>query len=174
MRLLFLDTETTGLSPQNGHRIVELAGVEMLDGRITGQEFHTLVNPQMPVPPEVTRIHGIDDAMLQGQTDFSEVAPEFLKFVGDDPVVMHNAPFDMGFFVTEFDRMGTPFPPSRPGGLIIDTLPRFRKLHSLEPCSLSKLCARYGLEPQAQDQWHSALTDARMLARLWLAAGLIA
>jgi DNA polymerase-3 subunit epsilon len=172
MRLIFVDTETTGLSPRHGHRIIEIACVEMIDGQLTGREYHRLVNPGRQVPPEAIEIHGIKDAMLRDQPCFGDIAPELISFVDSGRSVMHNVPFDAAFFAAEFERIGLCMPPLMTSEIIIDTLPRFRQLHCGEPCSLSRLCGRYGLQPESDENWHGALTDARMLARLWQAAGL--
>jgi DNA polymerase-3 subunit epsilon len=172
MRLIFVDTETTGLSPRHGHRIIEIACVEMTDGQLTGREFHSLVNPGRLVPPEAIEIHGIDDAMLRNQPGFEDVAPELIEFVAGGQCVMHNVPFDAAFFAAEFERIGLSVPTLTTSGIIIDTLPRFRQMHPGMPCSLSRLCDRYGLQPESDENWDGALTDARMLARLWQAAGL--
>lgn len=172
MRLIFVDTETTGLSPRHGHRIIEIACVEMIDGQQTGREFHRFVNPGCQVPPEAIEIHGIDDAMLRNQPCFDEIAAELISFVGSGQSVMHNVPFDAAFFTAEFERIGLCVPPLMNSAIITDTLPRFRQMHPGEPCALSKLCERYGLRPETGENWHGALTDARMLARLWQTAGL--
>ena len=172
MRLIFIDTETTGLSPRLGHRIIEIACVEMLDGQLTGSEFHCLVNPGRHVPPEAIEIHGINDEMLREQPTFIEIAPELIDFVAGSQSVMHNVPFDAAFFNSEFERIGLHAPILTSREIIIDTLPRFRRMHPGMPCGLSKLCDRYGLQPAEDENWHGALTDARMLARLWQAAGL--
>ncbi len=172
MRLVFVDTETTGLDPRQGHRLIEVAGVELLDGRLTGREFHARINPQRSVPPEAVAIHGVDDTMLRDQPLFAEVAPHLLRFVGIDQTVMHNLPFDAAFFAAEFGRLGVAAPTLTSAARNIDTLPRFRQRHLGARCSLAALCDRYQLEPGADEGWHGELTDARMLARLWVAAGL--
>lgn len=169
MRLVFIDTETTGLSPLRGHRIIEIAGVEMVDGRITGREFHRLINPRRSVPQEAVDIHGIDDAMLQGKPTFDEVLMDLIPFLAGGRTVMHNAPFDTAFFDAELAPMGLRVPGLSTSDVVIDSLPRFRKLHPGLPCSLTALCERYGLLPQGDESRHGALTDARMLARLWVA-----
>ena len=169
MRLVFIDTETTGLSPNLGHRIIEIAGVEMIDGRITGREFHSLINPRRSVPQEAVDIHGIDDAMLRGKPLFDEMLMDLIPFLVGGRTVMHNAPFDTAFFDAELAPLGLGVPGLSSSDIVIDTLPLFRKLHPGQPCSLTALCDRYGLQPQADERWHCALTDARMLARLWVA-----
>lgn len=169
MRLVFIDTETTGLSPLHGHRIIEIAGVEMVDGRITGREFHSLINPRRSVPSEAVDIHGIDDAMLQGKPFFDEVLMDLIPFLAGGRTVMHNAPFDTAFFNAQLAPMGLRVPGLLSSDIIINTLPLFRELHAGQPCSLTALCERYGLQPQGDEAWHGALTDARMLGRLWMA-----
>jgi DNA polymerase-3 subunit epsilon len=171
-RLVFVDTETTGLSPAEGHRIIEIAAIEMVGGCLTGREFHTYLNPERQVPPVATDIHGIDDAMLRDQPRFSEVAADLVEFVSDSRVVMHNAPFDAAFLNDEFERIGSSAPALTSREIVIDTLPLFRKLHPGMRCSLAALCERHRISPPADEDWHSALTDASMLARLWLAAGM--
>ena len=101
MRLIFLDTETTGLSPAEG-RIVEIAAVEMLDGKLTGREFHQLLNPEHPISEEITEITGINDAMVAGKPTFADIAQAFIDFVGNDKLVVHNAEFDRAFLDFEF------------------------------------------------------------------------
>lgn len=174
MRLIFVDTETTGLSPRHGHRIIEIACIEMLNGQLTGREFHRFVNPGRQVPPDAIEIHGIDDDMLREQPAFIDIALELLDFVASAQSVMHNAPFDAAFFHVEFERIGVSAPILANREIIIDTLPRFRRMRPGMPCGLSRLCDHYGLQPAADEKWHGALTDARMLARLWQAAGLMA
>jgi len=172
MRLVFVDTETTGLSPRLGDRIVELACVEMGDGQLTGNEFYRVINPQQPIPPAVSDIHGIHDAMLQDKPVFAAIATELIDFVGFDSVVMHCAPFDTSFFGAEFARAEMSCPALADREQVIDTLPRFRARHPEERCVLQALCERYGVELPTDERWHGALIDARMLARLWQAAGL--
>lgn len=172
MRLIFVDTETTGLYADRGDRLIEVAGVEVLNGRLTGRAFHTRVFPQCSVPPEAVAVHGISDGMLRDQPLFAEVAEDLVRFVGRSCTVMHNRPFDAGFFDAEFGRLGLEAPHLTSLQHGIDTLPRFRRLHPGARCSLAALCERYGLQPSDSESWHGALTDARMLARLWLAAGM--
>ncbi|MBP6718638.1 MAG: DNA polymerase III subunit epsilon [Rhodoferax sp.] len=173
MRLVFIETETTGISPLHGHRIIEIAGVEMVDGRITGREFHRLINPQRSVPQEAVDIHGIDDAMLQGKPFFHEVLMDLIPFLAGGRTVIHSAPFDIAFFDAELAPMGLRIPGLSSSEVVIDTLPLFRKLHPGQPCSLTALCERYGLQPQGDEGWDSAMTDARLVARLWVAAGFV-
>ncbi len=172
MRLIFVDTETTGLSPQGGHRLIEVACVEMVDDTITGREFHCLINPSRNVTQAAKAVHGIDDTMLRGRPVFHEITEDLITFVSGGRTVMHNARFDTAFFAAEFGFMGWSVPGLSHPALVFDTLKHFRSLHPGQSCSLSALCNLYGLELQTNEMFHSALTDARMLARLWLAAGL--
>jgi len=172
MRLVFVDTETTGLLPNDGHRIVEVACIEIIDNHLTGRHFHQLVNPHRPVPPEAVTVHGIDDRMLQFKPRFAQISGELTAFVGSDMVVMHNAPFDAAFFASEFEKVDAEFAPLTRQDSIIDTLPIFRARHPGLPCRLETLCNRHGIAPPPRENWHGALTDARMLALLWLATGI--
>lgn len=171
MRLIFVDTETTGLSPNYGHRIVEIACVETIDGQLTGREFHQLVNPGRPIPPEVSDIHGIHDAMVQDKPRFEGIADALMAFVASGKAVMHNTRFDVGFLQAEFDRLGIGFSPLTNPDAVIDSLPRFRSQHPGQRCTLSALCERHGIALQGEEAWHGALADARMLARLWQQSG---
>lgn len=170
MRHIFVDTETTGISPAQGHRIVEIACIEIIDGRLTGREFHYLINPGRLIPSEASDIHGINDKMVQDKPSFAGIADELMAFVSGSNVVMHNAPFDLGFFQSEFEHLGIDFIPLTCLDSVIDTLPRFRRLHPGARCALSALCDRYGIELNEGEEWHGALSDARMLARLWQAS----
>lgn len=111
MRLIFVDTETTGITPIHGHRIVEIACVETIDGQLTGREFHHLINPDRCIPAEVSDIHGIHDGMVRDKPSFAAIADELMAFVSTGKAVMHNAPFDVGFFQSEFERLGIEFIP---------------------------------------------------------------
>ena len=173
MRLIFLDLETTGLSPRHGHRIVEIACVEMVDGCLTGKELHHYINPERAMPPAAFDIHGIGDDLLANQPRFHEIAIELVEFACHGRTVIHNAPFDTRFLAAEFERFKLGVPMLTSAELVIDTLPRFRQRHPGEPCSLQALCERHQLQPHAGEAWHGALTDARMLARLWQKAGMV-
>ncbi len=169
MRLIFVDTETTGISPIHGHRIVEIACIETIDGQLTGREFHHLINPDRHIPPEASDIHGIHDEMVQDKPFFAAIADELIAFVSSGQAVMHNAPFDVGFFQSEFERLGIDFTSLTCLEAVTDTLPCFRSLHPGARCTLSALCERHGIQLNEGEEWHGALTDARMLARLWQA-----
>lgn len=171
MRLIFIDTETTGLCPCNGDRIVEIAAIEVVDGLLTGREFHRLLNPGCPILPKISEIHGIHDRMVQDKPGFAAIAEELMCFVSAGQAVMHNARFDTGFLKAEFERLGTDFAPLTSLDAVIDTLPRFRRLHPGQRCTLSALCERHAIELNPGENWHGTLADARMLARLWQKCG---
>ena len=168
MRQLFIDTETTGLSPRHGHRVIEIACVEMVDGRLTGNDYHVYLDPERSVPAEAEAVHGLNDSFLLGQPLFSDVAPALMAFIADAHVLIHNAPFDVRFFAAEFERINIIYSLLTCLDSITDTLTAFRKLHPGQSCALKKLCNYYDLG-MPEGRWHSALTDAQMLARLWSA-----
>jgi DNA polymerase III subunit epsilon len=167
MRQVFLDTETTGLSPDDGHRIVEIACVEAVDGLLTGREFHHYLDPDREVPPEAAAIHGLTTGFLRGKPRFRDIASELIAFVRGATVLIHHAPFDLAFLDAEFRicRIAAPF--ASHCAEVADTLPVFRALHPGESCTLAALCERRGVKLGEGEVPHSALCDARLLARLW-------
>ncbi len=171
MRLIFLDTETTGLTPKLGDRIVEIACFEKINVLPTGRELHYILNPERPIPAFASEIHGIADETVQGKPRFSDITNELAEFIAADVVVAHNAPFDMEFLREEFESIGRDLAHLSNPELVIDTLPTFRKLHPGERCSLAALCERYSVCLSDGEGWHGALTDAKMLARLWQKIG---
>jgi len=166
MRLIMLDTETTGLSPQNGDRIVEIGAVEVSHRKVQpGRSFHHYLNPERHIPEEVVRIHGIDDAKVKDKPTFAEVADDFLDFIRDATLVIHNAAFDLGFIMNElhlFDKPGIDHIP------VIDTLELARKRHPQQRNNLDALCDRYGIE-RGHRNLHGALLDSELLADVYLA-----
>ena len=172
MREIVLDTETTGLSPdeqENGerHRIVEIGCVELQDGTISGRQFHRYLNPERDVPAEAERIHGLSTERLRSEPLFADIAEEFLAFLGDDRLVIHNADFDLGFLNMELARSGhAPINESR----VVDTLPLARNELSKQgyggPFSLDALCKRFKISGRPQGL-HGALLDAELLARVY-------
>lgn len=158
MRLTVLDTETTGFD-QSTDKIVEIGAVEIVDRLPTGRTFHVYCNPGIPVPPAATDVHGLTDAFLADKPAFQLVAADFIAFVGADPIVAHNAPFDVGFLSAE---LGGP-PPNE----IIDTLSLARERHPGAPNSLDALCRRYGVST-ARRAKHGALVDAELLAEVYI------
>jgi len=161
LRLLAVDTETTGMSPDSGHRLVEVARVEIADGAL-GADWSSLVRPGRPIPPDAARVHGITDAMVADAPEPGPVARELREACGDLPLVFHNAPFDLPFLIRLFRESGAP-PLLNP---IVDTLGLARGLPGSGSNSLGALASRLGLPPEPA---HRALGDARTTARLFLA-----
>ncbi len=164
MREVVLDTETTGLSPDEGHRIVEVAAVELVDRRPTGRHFHAYLNPGRPMPPEAAAVHGLTDSFLADKPPFSAVADALLAFLEAAPVVAHNAAFDARFLAFELEAAGRPaLPPDR----FVDTVELARRRFPGAKHSLDALCARFGIDLSVRAQ-HGALTDARLLAEVYV------
>jgi DNA polymerase-3 subunit epsilon len=163
MREIVLDTETTGLSPEQGDRLVEIGCVELLNRIPTGQSFHRYINPERDMPAEAFTVHGLSAEFLADKELFADVADEFLDFIADSPLVIHNAAFDAGFINAELRRL------SRPPVLthrLIDTLMLARRKHPGKN-SLDDLCARYGVN-NAHRTKHGALLDAELLAEVYI------
>jgi DNA polymerase-3 subunit epsilon len=161
---VLLDTETTGLDPALGHRVIEIAAIELNNDLPSGEFFHRLVDPGRPVPAEATAIHGFGDADLAGQPRFAEVAPGFLAFLGEAPIIAHNAPFDFAFLDAELLRSG--FPPLDRGRMV-DTLALAKSLFPGLPNTLDALCRRFAID-LAERGTHNALLDCRLLAAVYL------
>lgn len=168
MRLIVLDTETTGLKPEEGHRLIEVAAVEVVDRRLTGEAFHRYVNPQRAIDQDALRVHGLSAARLQNEPVFADIAADFLTFIGDDPLVIHNAPFDLGFLNSELALAGIPVRLGSENREIIDTLTMARQRHPGARNSLDALLARYHIDGEARTL-HGARIDAELLARVYLA-----
>ena len=164
MREVALDTETTGLDPEAGHRIVEIGAVELSNQVPTGHTYHQYVNPDRTVPKEAHDVHGLDDAFLEDKPKFAEVAGAFLEFLGDAKLVIHNASFDMKFINSELRWANRP---PLPDDRVIDTLTIARKKFPGSPISLDALCRRFGIDNSARVQ-HSALMDSELLAEVYL------
>jgi DNA polymerase III subunit epsilon len=163
MREIILDTETTGLDPAQGHRLVEIACVELLNTIPTGATFHAYVDPMRDMPQEAFRIHGLSAEFLKGKPLFEAIASEFLAFIGDTKLVIHNAEFDMKFINAELKRAGLP-----PLGMdrVFDTLSFARRKHPGSPASLDALCARYRIDNSRRTK-HGALLDSEILAEVY-------
>jgi DNA polymerase-3 subunit epsilon len=164
MREIVLDTETTGLDPLQGHRLVEIGAVELLNHIPTGKTYHSFINPQRDVPREAEAVHGLGDAFLKDKPEFAKIADEFLEFIGDSVLVIHNASFDVGFLNAELGFI------KRPPILyerIIDTLALAKKRHPMGPNSLDALCKRYGIDITKRTK-HGALLDSELLASVYL------
>ncbi len=163
-RALVLDTETTGLDPKTGDRVLEVAVIEVVNLMPTGKHFHRLIDPERDVPPEASRVHGFTRDMLAGKPLFAAILPDLLAFLGDDPVIAHNAPFDFGFLDAEFDRAGAPrIARSR----MVDTLEMAKKRYPGLPNSLDALCRRFEID-LSERTTHNALLDVRLLSQVYL------
>lgn len=167
MREIVLDTETTGVAADNGDRIVEIGCVELINHVATGPEGHRrwYVNPERLVPPDAVAVHGLTDAFLSDKPVFAEIAGEFLDYVGDATLVIHNAKFDVGFLNMELTRLG--FPAIDKGREIVDTLMIARRKFPGAQASLDALCKRFGVD-NSNRTLHGALLDAQILAEVYL------
>lgn len=164
MRHIVLDTETTGLSFQSGHRIVEIGCVELWNYLPTGKTFHAYVNPRRSMDPGATRVSGITDEMLVDKPTFDHIAKNFLDFIEEDPLVIHNAPFDMSFLNGELGLLKfAALPMTR----AIDTVVMARKMFPGSPANLDALCRRFEIDLSARTK-HGALLDAQLLADVYL------
>ncbi|MDH3439134.1 MAG: DNA polymerase III subunit epsilon [Gammaproteobacteria bacterium] len=168
MRQIVLDTETTGLSTTQGHRVIEIGCVELINRRLTGREYHRFVNPERDIDEGAERVHGISRADLEGQPLFADVAEELLEFLKDSELVIHNADFDVGFLEYELQLMKHPRPVITEHAMVLDTLTLAREMHPGQRNSLDALCKRYDVDASRRDV-HGALIDAELLARVYLA-----
>ena len=165
LREIILDTETTGLDAKSGDRLVELGCVEIVNRIPTGREFHHFVNPQdRDVHPDAERIHGLSNAFLKDKPLFAAIAEEFLAFIGDAPLVIHNASFDAGFLNAELRRIKLAEIPSH---RLVDTLALARRKHPNVSNTLDALCKRYGIDNSKRTK-HGALTDSLLLAEVYM------
>jgi DNA polymerase-3 subunit epsilon len=163
-RSVLFDTETTGLDPAQGDRVIEVAVLELVNDLPTGRHFHHLIDPERDVPEEATRIHGFSRADLMGKPRFAEIADDLVDFLGDGKLVAHNAPFDFGFLNAEFARLDLPpLDPTR----MIDTLAMARGRFPGMPNSLDALCRRFEIDLSARTS-HNALLDCRLLAEVYV------
>jgi DNA polymerase III subunit epsilon len=164
MREIVLDTETTGLDPKNGDRLIEIGCIELINRRPTGSEYHVFINPERDVPREAEAVHGISTAFLKDKPLFAKVASEFLAFIGDDTLVIHNATFDIGFLNAELARLK-----QLPIGMerVVDTLALARRKHPAGPNNLDALCKRYGIDNFKRVK-HGALMDSVLLAEVYI------
>jgi DNA polymerase-3 subunit epsilon len=163
-REIVLDTETTGLSPLEGHRVVEIGAVELINHIPTGRSFHTYLNPQRDMPKEAEAVHGLSATFLRDKPVFQAVAEEFLVFIADSLLVIHNASFDIGFLNAEMMRINLP---ALDMGRVVDTLQLAKKRHPMAPNSLDALCKRYGVDLSRRSK-HGALLDSELLAEVYL------
>jgi DNA polymerase-3 subunit epsilon len=164
MREIVFDTETTGLDPRNGDRVVEIGCVELINHIPTGRRFHRYLNPERGMSIDAARVHGIDDAFLKDKPLFAAIAGELVEFIGDASLVAHNAQFDLDFLNLELDRAGRAlFSAER----VVDTLMLARRKHPAGPNSLDALCARYQID-LSRRTLHGALLDAELLAEVYI------
>lgn len=164
MRQIVLDTETTGIG--EGHRIIEIGCIELVNRKFTGRTYHQYINPQRLVDPEAMEVHGITDEYLQDKPLFAQVANEFIEFIKGGQLVIHNAPFDVGFMDREFGML-TGFPQTSDICSILDTLKLARSMHPGQRNSLDALCRRYGID-NSHRELHGALLDSEILADVYL------
>lgn len=167
MRQIFLDTETTGLYPSQGHRIIEIAGVEVINRQLTRNHFHVYLNPDREIDPAAQEVHGITLEFLQDKPRFNDIADEFLDFVKGAELIIHNAPFDIGFLNAELGRIDRNNIEDVSAG-IIDTLKLAKDMRPGQRNSLDALCRHYGID-NSKRTLHGALLDAELLADVYLA-----
>jgi DNA polymerase III subunit epsilon len=163
-REIVLDTETTGLDPKRGDRLIEIGCIELLNRIPSGQEYHVFINPERDVPAEAQAVHGISTAFLKDKPLFTAVAGAFLDFIGDDTLVIHNATFDIGFLNAELERLRRP---PIVMDRVFDTLMLARRKHPSGPNTLDALCKRYGIDNSKRIK-HGALMDSLLLAEVYI------
>lgn len=167
MRQIVLDTETTGLSPEQGHRIIEVGCLEMINRRLTGNYLHFYINPQRSVERQAAEIHGITDDFLADKPLFKDIKDELLTYLKGAELIIHNAPFDVGFLNHEFKLVDSQFPLITKYCGIVDSLALARRKHPGQHNSLDTLCRRYNVDNSNRD-FHGALLDAELLAQVYL------
>ena len=167
-RQIVLDTETTGLEVNQGHRIIEIGCVEMVNRRITGRHYHQYIHPQRDIDAGAMEVHGITLEFLAGKPTFEEVAIEFAQFVEGAELIIHNAPFDVGFIDAELERLDSDIPPLAALCSVLDTLQMARHKHPGQRNNLDALCQRYEIDNTSRTL-HGALLDAEILAEVYLA-----
>jgi len=166
-RIVVLDTETTGLNPQDGHRIIEIGCVEMIKRRLTGNRFHVYVNPDRVIDEGAIAVHGITNQFLDDKPYFEQITEDFIDFIKGAELVIHNAPFDVGFINYELSRLKGNTSKVTDYSKVFDTLTYARKKHPGQRNSLDALCKRYGIDNSHRDL-HGALLDAQILADVFL------
>ncbi|MDE0459335.1 MAG: DNA polymerase III subunit epsilon [Chromatiales bacterium] len=168
MRQVFLDTETTGLEPELGHRVIEIGGVEMMNRRLTGRRLHHYLQPDREIDDGALEVHGITREFLQDKPRFADVHAEILEFISGAEIIIHNAPFDVAFLDCELARLGDPALRIESICRVLDSLALARQLHPGQRNGLDALCRRYRIDNSAR-QLHGALLDAEILADVYLA-----
>ncbi|WP_330927057.1 DNA polymerase III subunit epsilon [Candidatus Sororendozoicomonas aggregata] len=168
MRQIVLDTETTGIDPAQGHRIVEIGCVELVERKLTGNHYHVYINPQRLVDEQAIKIHGITNEFLSDKPLFSAIADDFFTFIKGAELIIHNAPFDVGFINHEFRLLGGDYGEVADYCSVIDTLSMARAKHPGQKNSLDALCRRYYIDNSSRTL-HGALLDSEILAEVYLA-----
>lgn len=168
MRQIVLDTETTGLNPEQGHRVIEIGAVEIASRRVTGRTFHTYLNPDREIDPGAVEVHGLTVDFLADKPHFPDVAAEFLDFIAGAELVIHNAPFDVGFLNAELRRGDRDDDLRRHCDGVLDTLKMAKDMHPGQKNNLDALCRRYEVDNSGR-AYHGALLDAQLLAEVYLA-----
>lgn len=168
MRQIVLDTETTGLEPRLGHRIIEIGCVEVIDRRATGKQYHQYINPEREIDEGAEEVHGISTAFLADKPLFKDIADDFLNFIRGAELVIHNAPFDVGFINHELKQLNQQLDNVSDICSVLDTLVLARKMHPGQKNNLDALCKRYEIDNSQRDL-HGALLDAEILAETYLA-----
>jgi DNA polymerase-3 subunit epsilon len=168
MRQIVLDTETTGLEPSQGHRIIEIGCVELINRRMTENRYHQYINPEREIDEGAIEVHGITNEFLADKPVFADVAEDFLKFIRGAELIIHNAPFDVGFMNHELQLLDAQAEPVDGFCSILDTLTMARNMHPGQKNNLDALCKRYEIDNSARDL-HGALLDAEILAEVYLA-----
>ena len=168
LRQVVLDTETTGLNPQEGHRIIEIGCVELIGRRLTNNTFHAYINPDRMIDDGAIEVHGISNEFLQDKPRFEDIADDYLAFTEGAELIIHNAPFDVGFLNHELARLKGAKKTVEDHSTVFDTLPFARKKHPGARASLDALCNRYGID-NSHRELHGALLDAEILAEVYLA-----
>ena len=168
MRQIVLDTETTGLEPEQGHRIIEIGCVEMVNRRLTGRTYHQYINPRREIDAGAIEVHGITNEFLADKPEFRAIVAEFMEFIGGAELIIHNAPFDLGFINHELKLHGATYKPVEAYCGVIDTLVMARQMHPGRRNNLDALCGRYFVDNTQRDL-HGALLDAEILADVYLA-----
>ncbi len=166
-RQIILDTETTGINPKEGHKLIEIGCVEMVNRKFTGKTYHQYINPERVVEDEAIAVHGITNDFLVDKPVFSEVADAFCQFVAGAELIIHNAPFDLGFLDHELALIGSSFGKIEDHCSVIDTLVMARQMHPGGRNSLDALCRRYGID-NSHRELHGALLDSEILADVYL------
>ncbi len=166
MRKIVIDAETTGINPEEGHRIVELAAIEISGNKITDKRFHRYINPEREIDEGAEEVHGLSLEFLRNESKFAEIAPDLVEFISGAELIIHNAPFDVGFLNSEFEKAGLP-PVERICKKITDTLRMAREQNPGKKNSLDALCERFGIDYSERTS-HGALLDAELLAEVYI------